>query len=115
MALIYELDIKESSSITDVDVSDFSDYQLDVVNTYLDNKEEIDQKIEDALVNWTMDSIAKVDLAILRLCITESFFVDEIPYKVAINEAVEIAKEYGDDKSQKFVNGIMRQCIDHSI
>lgn len=112
MSLLYELDIKDSSNMADVDISTLSDFQLMVLKTYLDNKIQIDDKISNTLVKWTMSSLARVDLALLRLCITESLYIEEIPYKVAIDEAIEIAKIYGDEKSTKFINGIMRQCLE---
>lgn len=112
MCLIYELDIKEQLNLKGFDLSDYSKYQMGVLNTYIDKKLEIDELISGSLKNWTIESISKIDLAILRLCITESLYVEDIPFKIAINEAVEIAKIYGDDNSQKFVNGLMRVVLD---
>ena len=57
-----------------------------------------------------MDRISKIDLAILRLAIYEIKY-KEIPYKVAINEAVELAKKYGEDSSKNFVNGILASVV----
>lgn len=60
--------------------------------------------------NWTMQRIAKIDLAILKLAIYEMVFV-KLPYKVVINEAVELAKKYGDDNAKSFVNGILASVV----
>ena len=60
--------------------------------------------------NWTMQRIAKIDLAILKLAIYEMDFV-KLPYKVVINEAVELAKKYGDDNAKSFVNGILASVV----
>ncbi|MBS4194617.1 transcription antitermination factor NusB [Lederbergia citri] len=68
---------------------------------------EIDQEINKHLENWSMDRLSKVDLNILRLAIYEMKFNEDVPENVAINEAVEIAKKFGDDKSGKFINGIL--------
>ena len=68
---------------------------------------EIDEMINSAAEGWKTTRMNKVDLAILRLAVFEIFFDDEIPDGVAINEAVEIAKEYGEDESYSFVNGIL--------
>ena len=68
---------------------------------------EIDAKIEAASKGWQLNRIAKAELAILRLGVFEALYDDETPVKVAINEAVELAKEYGRDKGYAFVNGVL--------
>ncbi len=112
MSLIYELEIKESENLADINVSDLSEYQMYVIDEYLKNKKDIDDKIASSLEGWKIESIAKVELAILRLCLLEAIYVEEVPYKVAINEAIEISKLYADDKAPKFINGVIRKCID---
>lgn len=72
------------------------------------NLEEIDKSILSKLKNWTISRIFKIDLAVLRLAIYEVLYTD-VPYKVAINEAVELAKKYGNDESYTFVNGVLRE------
>lgn len=72
------------------------------------NIEEIDKSILSKLKNWTISRIFKIDLAVLRLAIYEVLYT-EVPYKVAINEAVELAKKYGNDESYTFVNGVLRE------
>ncbi len=112
MSLIYELEIKESENKADINIADLSEYQLYVLDKYINNKQDVDQKISSSLEGWKIENIAKVELAILRLCLVESIYVDEVPYKVAINEAIEISKLYADDKAPKFINGVLRKCID---
>jgi len=73
----------------------------------LKNREVIDQIIHDNLVNWTQERIPKTDLSILRMAIYEIKYVEEIPQKVSINEAVELSKKYGTDESFRFVNGLL--------
>ena len=68
----------------------------------------IDELIEGASDKWTIDRIAKIELAILRVAIYDMKF-DEVPVQVAINEAVELSKKYGEDQSSKFVNGVLGQ------
>ena len=71
----------------------------------------IDEKIEKNLKSdWKLERISKIDLSILRLAIYEITF-KEVPFKVAINEAVELAKKYGEDSSKKFVNGILASVV----
>lgn len=57
--------------------------------------------------HWKLTRIAKVELTILRLCLFEMFYCPDIPSKVAMNEAIELAKDFGDDNSKTFVNGIL--------
>ena len=68
---------------------------------------EIDEIIDQNATDWKRERMAKVDLAIIRLAVYETTFDDNIPEGVAINEAVEIAKEFGGDSSPSFVNGVL--------
>lgn len=72
-----------------------------------DKQRQLDGVIEKFLTNWTLDRIGKVDLALLRLSIYEMLSHDDVPLDVAINEAVELAKQYGTDESPRFVNGVL--------
>ncbi|GIN73530.1 N utilization substance protein B [Bacillus sp. J14TS2] len=71
---------------------------------------EIDAEIQKHLENWTLDRLAKVDITILRIGMYELLFHDDIPENVAINEAIEVAKIFGDDQSGKFINGILSKA-----
>lgn len=84
-----------------------STYVHDRVFDIVEHIDEIDSAIETASVDWTVRRMAKVDLTILRLAYYEIKFDDDIPMKVAINEAVELAKIYGGDDSPAFINGIL--------
>ena len=87
------------------------EYIEDAVNGIEKNKEVITEKIEKNLKqDWKIDRISKVDLAILKLAIYEIKYKN-IPFKVVINEAVELAKKYGEDNSKNFVNGILASII----
>lgn len=73
---------------------------------------EIDEMLTGYLsAGWKMERVSKVDLSILRLAIYEIRFDDAIPVKVAINEAVELAKRFGGDDSYKFVNGVLHKAV----
>ncbi len=65
---------------------------------------------ENLKENWTFDRISKIDVAILKLAIYELIY-SKIPYKVVINEAVEIAKKYGDDSAKSFINGVLASIV----
>lgn len=73
----------------------------------LANKAEVDRVITKHATNWEMDRMAVIDRNILRAAAYELIFADDIPPKVAINEAIELAKKYGDKDSGKFVNGVL--------
>ena len=72
---------------------------------------EIDEKIEAASEGWKLKRIAKAELAILRLGVYEALYDDEVPTNVAIDEAVELAKEYGREKGYAFVNGVLDTIV----
>ena len=76
------------------------------------NLDKIDKIIEECAPDWPLDKIAKVDLAILRIAICEILFSKGTPLKVAIDEAVELAKEFGNETSHKFVNGVLGTVVD---
>ena len=77
------------------------------VNGVLDHLEEINEKIVANAPDWPLEQMAIVDRNILRIGVYELYYNDDIPAKVAINEAIEIAKSYGGPSSGKFVNGIL--------
>lgn len=70
-------------------------------------QDEIDETINKFSQHWKLSRIARVELTILRLALYEMLHQNDVPLKVAINEAVELAKRYGDDNSKNFVNGIL--------
>ena len=73
----------------------------------LEQKDKLDDMISQHLVNWKLDRIANVDRAILRLSVYEMVYLEDIPVSVSMNEAIELAKLFGDDKAPKFVNGVL--------
>ena len=83
------------------------DFIVNEFNGVLQHQEEIDSIIEVSSTNWSINRIAKVDHMLLRMAVYELKWGEDIPQKVAINEAIEIAKVYSTDKSPKFINGIL--------
>lgn len=75
-------------------------------------KQEIDPMIQTQVANWEIDRIALIDKLLLRMTITELLYFDDIPPKVSINEAIEIAKRYSTEKSGKFLNGILDAILE---
>jgi N utilization substance protein B len=78
-----------------------------IVSGALENLKEIDHHIEIHSKNWQMSRLNKVDLSILRVGVFGLLYLPEIPESVTIDEAVEIAREYGTDKSYQFINGVL--------
>lgn len=88
------------------------EYIKKVLKGVKENLEEIDGVILSKLKNWSLDRIAKIDLAILRLAVYEIKYMEDIPEKVSANEAVELAKTYGNNDSKSFVNGVIAKVIE---
>ena len=80
------------------------------IEGFLSHLEEVDGELKEKAEGWSIDRMGRVELAILRLCIYEIRFED-LPVGVAINEAVEIAKQYGGESSRGFVNGVMARVV----
>ena len=83
------------------------DFTEKLVRGTFANRESIDDMIGSTLENWTMDRLAAVDRAILRFATYELMHLPDVPPKVTINEAVEIAKSYGTEESGRFINGVL--------
>ena len=90
---------------------DAKEYIIDAINGTEEHKEEINELIRKNLkADWTLERISKIDFSILKLAIYEIKY-KELPFKVAINEALEIAKKYGETSSKNFVNGILASIV----
>lgn len=122
MQLLYQMEAQNDFSkqaqdkfiIENISANDEQlEYVHDLMLAYIANKDEIDNVIENASVKWHINRMAKVDLAVLRLAVTEIKYLkkDEVPMQVAINEAVNIAKKFGSEESGKFVNGILGKIV----
>ena len=119
--LIYSLEIQKAENIQEqtdlyfesnnIKDEEAKKYITDAILGIQKNQQEILNDIEKNLKEeWKLNRISKMDLSILKLAIYEIKFSD-IPYKVSINEAVELAKKYGEDKSKNFVNGILASIV----
>lgn len=83
------------------------DYIQNKYNMIMNHLSEIDQLINEKAKGWSTQRMGKVDLTIIRLAVFEILYDDDVPTNVAINEAVELAKKFGQDESYGFVNGIL--------
>ncbi|HWZ66000.1 MAG TPA: transcription antitermination factor NusB [Patescibacteria group bacterium] len=119
---LYEFDFRRASGDSSVDIDEVLDRNIlqygdavedkgfihGLVQGVIDNKAELDSKLQPLAPDWALDQIAKVDYVILCAALYELLYSSEhVPPKVAINEAVELAKAFGGDNSSKFVNGVL--------
>ncbi len=119
MFVMYQMDINDKydfeiqKNILKEKIKDVNElyYAKGIIETFLNNKEKVDNHIINNLKKWNINRLPKVDLAILRLAITEFFFFNKIPIEVSVNEAVEMEKEYSDKDSAKFINGVLGGVI----
>lgn len=119
--LIYSLEIQKEENLEDqielylecneVEEKEAKEYVKDAVLGINENIKEIQELIEKNLkADWQLDRISKIDLSLLKLAIYEIKY-KEIPYKVAINECLELSKKYGEESSKNFVNGILASVV----
>ncbi|MBD2484990.1 transcription antitermination factor NusB [Planktothrix sp. FACHB-1365] len=87
------------------------DYALDILIQVNSHKAEIDQLLTDAMVDWQLNRLARIDRDILRIAVAELIYLN-LKEQVAINEAIELAKRYSDEESYRFINGVLRRFVD---
>ncbi|KOA20940.1 hypothetical protein CLHOM_05280 [Clostridium homopropionicum DSM 5847] len=103
------LNFKEN---TDINLEDLDfQYIKNIINGIEENKEEIDNKIQENLKNWKLSRLSKIDITILRISTYEMLYTEDVPDKVAVNEAIELAKKYSSDNSPSFINGVLGNMI----
>lgn len=88
----------------DVEVNPFYDK---LVRGTVEHKIEIDEALIAKLENWSLERLPKIERTVLRIAVYELFYNDDAPQGVVINEAIELSKIFGDDKSGRFVNGVL--------
>lgn len=88
-----------------------SPYLKSVFFGVVNEKEQLDKLIEKYAVGWKIERISRVSLALMRLCLYESRYIDDVPAAVAINEAVELSKKYDTEKAPAFINGILNSAL----
>ena len=119
--LIYSLEIQRTDDLeeqielyiqcNEVEDNEAKEYIKDAIIGIRENINEIQGLIEKNLkADWKIDRISKIDLSLLKLAIYEIKYKN-IPYKVAINESLELAKKYGEETSKNFINGILASVV----
>ena len=119
MIILYQIDFYKKENI-EYNLEDVfhenlemdNKYVKDIVNGVLENQEKIDETITKYLDNWDLDRLGKTDRAILRLSTYEMMYYDT-PKVVVINEAIELAKKYSDDKVVKLINAVLDKVRDN--
>jgi N utilization substance protein B len=98
----------ENNSCKEEDVRSFAE---DILNDIFDHKKEIDTRLEKYSDNWTLSRMAVIDRNLLRMAASELMYSKNVPPKVAIDEAVEIAKKFGTADSPNFINGVLDRIL----
>lgn len=87
-------------------------FLLNLVNGVADYRDDLDKELSSRLkAGWTLDRLTLIDKNIMRLGLFEILHFEETPDRVAVNEAIELAKEFSDESSAKFINGVLSQFI----
>lgn len=108
--VVLALEIAEMTALEHT--GDVKNYVVQIASTYRDNAQEVDSFIQKFAHGWDIDRLVKIDKDILRIAITELLFVDGVPVKVVVDEALELAKKYSTDDSSSFINGILGKVVD---
>ena len=119
--LLFEMSINKESYVdiienfrenTEEKIEDIDfEYVIRVLKGVSENEAHINETISKYLVKWKIGRLPKMNLAILKMATYEILFEEEIPNKVTVNEAIELAKKYGDDNAPSFINGVLNNLI----
>lgn len=91
--------------------NDVRTYAMEIVRTVKKNREDIDQLLTQSLVDWQLSRLAVIDRDILRIAVAEMVYLG-VPSRIAVNEAVELAKRYSGEEGYRFINGVLRRVTD---
>ncbi len=117
--LLYQMDINQEDLVSNLKVLESEQADLELKDSFLlellegvyEKLDEIDKLVDTTVDDWKIDRMAKVDRNIIRLAVYEILNIDDIPVAVSINEAIELAKSFSDDKSAKFINGVLGTLV----
>lgn len=113
--VLFQMETKEPIEASDakrfiLEANEQDRFMDELVEGVKNNQDAIDEAIRPHLKQWTLERLTKIDRVQLRLAVYELLYTD-VPDKVAVNEAVNLSKEYGDDDSYKFINGVLSEVI----
>lgn len=86
-------------------------YALEIITKVSAKRTEIDQLLDEAMVNWQLNRLPRIDRDILRVAVVEIMYIG-VPDRVAVNEAIELAKRYSDEEGHRFIQGVLRRVTD---
>ena len=122
--LLYELEIQKKFDEENLEIflennniedNNAKKYITKIVKGIKENEPKIEETISSKLKpEWKLDRISKLNIALLKLSIYEIIYTD-VPYKVAINEAIELAKTYGEENSANFINGVLANVVKENL
>ncbi len=122
--LLYELEIQKKFDEENLEIflennniedNNAKKYITKIVKGIKENEPKIEETISSKLKpEWKLDRISKINIALLKLSIYEIIYTD-VPYKVAINEAIELAKTYGEENSANFINGVLANVVKENL
>ncbi len=92
--------------------NDVKTYAKTVIQNIIDHCEDIDNDIEECSIGWEINRMVSIDLSILRMAVSELYYSENVPVKVIIDEAVELAKKYSTDDSSSFINGVLGKIVE---
>ena len=96
----------------DIGVIEYDEYTESVFYGVISELELLDSKIEENSKGWKLDRLSKITIAIMRICVYEMLFCDDIPFNISINEAVELAKKFDYEKAPSFINGVVNKIAE---
>ncbi|SES82759.1 NusB antitermination factor [Oceanobacillus limi] len=113
--LLFQLDMNPSTSNESISEQllgeEKDEFLRSLVEGVVTNQKEVDHTIATHLEKWTIQRLASVERTILRIATFEITYLEDVPTNVSINEAIELAHMYGDEKSGKFINGVLSKII----
>ncbi len=122
MQTLYEWDFRNQTNLDSIKQRNIDEYKEDadanfvnfLVNSVSEKLSKLDQKILESAPEWPLEQISLIDKTILRIAIFELLYSENVPPKVAINEAVELSKQFGGENSSKFINGVLGTVYDNN-
>ena len=97
----------------DLGVIEYDEFTERVFFGVMAELENIDKKIEENAKGWKLERISRVSLAIMRICVYEMLYCEDVPFNISINEAVELAKKFDYDKAPSFINGVVNKIAEN--
>ena len=118
MKILYQAEYRKDESISDIYADSVSEFEIPdekyvtvLVNGVKADQDEIDKLIIESSNGRNIGRISKLSLVIIRIALFEITKIEDVPYKVSINEALEISKKYDDPQSSKFINGVLNRAV----